>query len=212
MTLERIELINSAKQQAGPTSQTLYLVPAYDGLLTDITGRFPILKNNIASGNTADEKAYASGGVPSGYRKDFENEQMYCNARKLKWLEPEEYYYLVETSDEIVPGMPSKYTVDIKNGKVYFWSTPDDAYPYKFYYTKYHPLSTGDDYIHLLGGEFDNLLIAGLTSKACELINPPQLEKSLFWLDKYERGLISRVINKVSKKPSARPSFWQSNW
>ena len=292
MTLSRIEIVVRAKQRAGLLSTPLNLNQEFDELLVDISGRYYVLRNQLLSGTTVDEQAYQSEAFPPNYMLDHGNERMYCDGNLLTRLELEEYFYNLNTSDEVVPGSPSKYAIDIDNSKVYFWTTPDDTYAYQFYHTISHPKSgrtiaftsggtyeirpgvtvtggtsaaTGavifvkltsgtwaagtaagnlifssqsgtftsenlnvgadlnvatvagnssseDSFEHLLGSRFDDTLVYGLTYKACELTEPPQLEKSLFWKDKYERDLITKVIIKSSKKPSARPSFWQSNW
>ena len=210
MTLTRIEIVNRAKYRAGVEAGPIHLTNSFDELLLDITTRYPVMKDQLSSGNTVASQAYVGSGLPTDYRQDSANELMICNNTQLSYMEPEEYFYSVNSVVTVTPGAPADYTVDLPGSKVYLYPTPDAVYAYKFYYTRYHAVSTSDTYQHLLGGEFDDVLIAGLTAKACELTN--QYEKAIYWQDKYEKSLFRRGLLRTMKRVGFRSSIWDSNY
>ena len=169
----RVTIITEAIFRAGRKSQNISLTASFDAITRDITSRYPILNHVESANNMANGTGYVT--LPSDYAF---REFMVANGALLEWEEPETFlsYIKINTSNN---ANPTHHTISKGDSKIYLRPTPNSNSAFSFYYAKIHPASSNDAYVHILGEEFDETIILGVTAKCCQIIQ--EYERAAYW-------------------------------
>ena len=186
--LTRIQLINEAKYRAGIEGSNVNLNTEYDMVTRDITGRYDILRGNYATGTYTFSLTDNWLTVPTGFKAVDHMKSDATTRVEVVMVEPEIFFSIAATFGSAA--IPIKGCYVATDGKIYltpFPSITGTAGAYYLWYTKYHPASTADTYSHILGEEFDETIILGLTAHACEIIE--KYQRALWFRQSYEEDL-----------------------
>ena len=185
--LTRIQLINEAKYRAGIEGSNVNLNTEYDMVTRDITGRYDILRGNYATATLSSSATDNFISVPTGFKAVDHMKADATTRVEVVMVEPEIFYSIAPVFG--VSSIPTKGCYIATDGKIYLTPFPSSGTPpaYYLWYTKYHPASTADTYSHILGEEFDETIILGLTAHACE--NIEKYQRALWFRQSYEEDL-----------------------
>lgn len=197
--LQRIQLINEAKYRAGVDSTTVALTTEYDQVLRDITGRYDLLRCNYTTSNLTAHASNNYLAAPTDF-KWFDHMKADSTTRiEVVPLDPDIFWSYAMSFG--ASSIPNKCTFEPASGKIYLNPFPSSGtIAYYLWYTKYHPKATGDTYTHVLGEEFDEVIVYGLASYAAEIIK--EFDKANYFRLIYEEAL--KTMSEVRRKRMVR--------
>lgn len=195
----RSALIATGIKKAGRAGQNIVLTTEFNEILRDMTERFNILPKSITGDCVADQSYIA---MPTDYS---DRRFMTLDSTELTWIDPDKYLLWLKTNTDVAT-IPTHYTVVKEDAKIYFRNKPASALAYAFYYWAIHDPLSSDTY-HTLDEKFEEVIIAGLAKKACELMK--DWENAAKWELRYERLLLLKAGGNKRVKREMRSNFWQ---
>ncbi len=194
--LQRLQLINEGKYRAGLDSLSLTLNTYFDRITRDITKRIPILKNVYATGNLTNHASNNYLTAPTDMRQP-EHMKAGASSTEVFVLEPEIFDSYVLSFG--VASVPTKAKWVPADAKIYLNPFPSSgtATAYYLWYNKYHPVATGDTYLHLLGEEFDETITLGIGFYACQLAG--KYDKMEWFRQSFEEDLLIKAANRLAR-------------
>ncbi len=208
--MQRLALINEGKYRAGVDSTQVTLTTEYDQVLRYITGNNDLLRGNVHSAvltksdtvNYLDLKGLAA-------LQDFKHpDHMKCDTTTRVTVEMFDGPIFWSSAPTFSNGgIPTKGTYEPSSGRIYLSPFPNaatvTAATYYIWFTKYHPKSTGDTYLHILGEEFDEVIVYGLAADACEITK--QFQKANYFRLVFDEGV--KICSEIARKRMIRYEF-----
>lgn len=218
-TTQRLELINRAKIRAGRQAQTLNLVNPFDAIIQHMSMKYPLINHQRFTAAAVGSQQYLAANLttdsPAGEMASHAHnvtgatplltravEKIQYNAIDLEYLEPELFFTFYSAST----GTPTKATFTWKDlvstiytgaagSKVWMYLTPSGTDTVTLFCSIINPKSTGDTYTHVMGEEFDETVIRGVTWKALEIVGNFQEAARMKIL--YDQELKLKAMEKI---------------
>lgn len=204
--MTRIALINEAKGRAGVDTTNVALTTEYDQVLRDITGRYDLLRANYYTGGITKHNTdnYISCQTDTKAVEVLHVLDESANHDPVKMMNDWEFssYPLSFGNNSI----PTQGRFDARAQSIHLNPFPNTAGvngTQYLWYTKFHPVASGDTYSHILGEEFDRTIVLGLAAFACEIAK--DFDRGQYFRLLYEENL--KVVCEVARKRLVRVEY-----